>query len=359
MSKNNYYIFFSYSKGVGPKTFLKLLSEFKTAEKIYNASQKDLEKSGLKGRNLEKYLKFKREFDLDKIVKEVKEKNIWVIPYEEFPNGIKNISNPPIILFGRGDRNLVLKANGIGIVGSRRPTSYGINITKSFTKDFVENNLTIISGMALGIDGIAHRTCLKSGGKTIAVLGSGVDLPTPSEHTDLYSEIIKNGGAVVSEFPLGMMPTKGSFPARNRIISALSQAILIPEATSDSGALITAKEAFSQGRKVFVVPGPITSNLSKGTNSLLNKGGIPIPNIEDVLKELSIKNKLLRKDKFENLSLTGGERKIILCLENENLTVDQISRKTKIPIEKLMTILSDLELRDVLKNNGSKWEIVK
>lgn len=359
MSKNNYYIFFSYSKGVGPKTFIKLLSEFKTTENIYKASKKNLEESGLKGKNLENYLKFKKEFNLEKTVKEVKEKNVWIIPYDDFPEGLKNISNPPIVLFGKGDKNLILKEGRIGIVGSRKPTSYGINITKSFTKDFVENNLTIISGMALGIDGIAHRVALENNGKTIAILGSGVDLPTPSEHRDLYNQIIKNGGAVVSEFPLGMTPTKGSFPARNRIISALSQAILIPEATSDSGALITARQAFSQNRKVFVVPGPITSSLSRGTNSLLLKGGVPVSSAEEVLKELSIKNYELRKDKkkYDWKKFSKEEKKILKTLENESLTVDQIARKTKIPIEKLMTILSDLELQEIIKNSDGKWEL--
>jgi DNA processing protein len=253
---------------------------------------------------------------------------------------------------------LVFKT-GVGIVGSRRPTSYGVSVTENFTRDFVENGLTIISGMALGIDSIAHRTCLNSNGKTIAVLGSGVDLPTPSEHFGLYSQIIKNGGAVVSEFPLGMIPNKGSFPARNRIISALSSAILIPAATSDSGALITAKEAFAQNRKVFVVPGPITSNLSKGTNNLLSKGGIAVGSAHDVIQELGIKNHELRDNlrKFDGLKLTKEEKKIYKAVENESLEIDKIVRITKIPVGKLMVILTGLELRSILKNNGGKWEI--
>ena len=354
-----YYVFFSYSVGIGPKTFLKLLLKFETAENIYKATRQELENAGLKGKNLEKYLKFKKEFDLKKILLEIKRKNIWVLTYEEFPEGIKNISNPPIVLFGRGDKSLVFKT-GVGIVGSRRPTSYGVSVTENFTRDFVENGLIIISGMALGIDSIAHRTCLKQKGKTIAVLGSGVDLPTPSEHMRLYEEIIKNGGAVVSEFPLGMIPNKGSFPSRNRIISALSFAILIPEATSDSGALITAKEAFAQNRKVFVVPGPITSSLSKGTNGLLSRGGIPVADAKEIIKELNLKPKTKNlKNKIDGLNLSKDERKVCKTIENESLEIDKIVRITKIPVGKLMVILTGLELRNIIKNNDGKFGITQ
>jgi len=356
MDKSDYYVFFSYAVGIGPKTFLRLLSRFDSAEKIYNASEKELESAGFKGKTLEKYLKFKSGFALKKILFEIKQKNIWVITYADFPQGLKNIANPPIVLYGRGDGNLVLKENGIGIVGSRRPTSYGVSVTEKFTAELVESGLTIISGMALGIDGIAHRECLKKGGKTIAVLGSGVDLPTPGEHTNLYQEIIKNGGAVISEFPIGMQPTKGSFPARNRIISALSEAILIPEATSDSGALITAKEAFSQGKKVFVVPGPITSSLSRGTNSLLSHGGIAVSGAVDVLNELNFKRLDIRP-KVKTLDLGIDEEKIMELLEVEPCIVDRLSKELKISAGKIIVILSGLELRDIVENVDGKWQI--
>ena len=352
-----YFVFFAYSIGVGPKTFLKLLLKLETAKNIYNSSRQELESAGLKGKNLEKYLDFKKNFDLEKILSEIKKKNIWVLSYDKFPENLKNISNPPIVLYGRGDKNLLYE-KGIGIVGSRRPTSYGVSVTESFTRDFVGSGMSIISGMALGIDSIAHKTCLRENGRTIAVLGSGVDLPTPAEHSGLYTEIIKKGGAVVSEFPLGMIPNKGSFPARNRIISALSEAVLIPEATSDSGALITAKEAFSQGRKVFVVPGPITSNLSKGTNSLLSNGGIAVGSAEEVLKEIKVKPKIKNSNyKIKDLKLDKKEEAIYKVLENEELTTDQIARIAKINTGKLMVILTDLELRNIIVNAGGKWSI--
>ena len=355
-----YYIFFSYSAGIGPKMFLRLLEYFATAEKIYNAAPDELINAGLKGKNLEKYLKFKKEFNLQDILGEIKRKNIWVISHSKFPEGLKSISNPPIVLYGRGDKSLLKDKNMIGIVGSRRPTSYGVSVAQGFTRELVESGFTIVSGMALGIDGIAHRTCLKSHGKTIAVLGSGVDLPTPAEHSSLYSEIIKNGGAVVSEFPLGTNPTKGSFPARNRIISALSQAIFIPEAAEVSGALITATEAFSQEKKVFVVPGPITSSLSKGTNSLIRKGGIAVGGVGEIIRELGIKNYELRKsnNKLNGLNFSKEEKKILKLIENESLTIDQIARIAKIPAGKLMSILSDLELKSIIKNDGGAWSLV-
>ena len=350
--EEKYFVFFSYSPGVGPKMFLKLFEYFKSAEKIYSASESELEKGGLKGKNLEKYLKFKKEFNLQEILDEIKRKNIWVIPHSQFPEGLKSISNPPIVLFGRGDRNLLKNKNTVGVVGSRRPTSYGVSVTQSFTRDLVESGFNIISGMALGIDGIAHRTCLKSDGKTIAVLGSGVDIPTPAEHAHLYNEIIKNGGAVVSEFPLGMNPTKGSFPARNRIISALSQAIFITEAAEGSGALITASEAFSQGRKVFVVPGPITSSLSKGTNSLISKGGIAVQNTDEILKYLDMKaqNKIRKKNKIND--------PIAKLLINESKTLDELARETKKTTSQISTRLSLLEISGILRQRNGRWELV-
>lgn len=360
MNSEQLHVFFSYSEGIGPKTFVKLLEKFGSVNKLYFATRDELVDAGLKGKTLEKYLKFKSEFDLDSVLAQLEKKNIWILSYKDFPENFRNISNPPIVLFGRGNKSLILKKNKIGVVGSRRPTTYGISVTEELVSDLVDAGFVIVSGMALGIDGIAHRTALKSKGETVAVLGSGVDLPTPMEHSALYQQIINNNGAVVSEFPLGMIPNKGSFPARNRIISALSCAIIIPEATSDSGALITAKEAFSQGRKVFAVPGPITSSLSRGTNSLFSKGGIVVGSAEDVVRELGVKNYRLGKkikNKIEHLNLSKEEAVVCRALENESLLIDELNKKVKIPIGELMTCLTGLELRNILKNSGGKWEL--
>ena len=351
MQESDYYVFFSYSQGIGPKTFIKLLSYFKTAKNIYYASEEELEKAGLKGKSLDKYLEFKSKFNLQEVLTEIKHKKIWVLAYSDFPESLRNISNPPIVLYGRGDKDLLMHENGIGIVGSRRPTSYGISVTKGFTRDLVESGITIISGMALGVDAVAHRACMGAKGKTVAVLGSGVDVPTPSEHFNLYNEIITSSGAIVSEFPLGMMPNKGSFPARNRIIAGLSKAVLITEATSDSGALITAKEAFSQGRKVYIVPGPITSNLSKGTNSLINKGGIAVGSAEEIIKDLGnnvVKNKV-------SMEISDP---LLRLIQDEPRTTSELARISKLSINEINSQLTDLELSGKIIHLNGKWELL-
>ncbi len=350
-------VFFSYAPGIGPKTFQRLLSYFKSVEKIFSASEQELDVAGLKGKMLCKYLEFKSSHTIDSLVQNFQRKGIWVLSYQDFPEGLQSIANPPIAIFGRGDKRLLFEDIAIAIVGSRRPTSYGFSVTESFAKELVENNIVVVSGMALGIDGITHRSVLKNQGKTLAVLGSGIDLPTPAVHEGLYGEIIKNG-AVISEYPPGVYPTKGSFPARNRIISAVSRAIIIPEATIDSGALITANAAFSQNKNVYIVPGSIYSNLSQGTNNLLKNGGIPISSVREILEDLGKVDTTSPLNIFAD-GLTVEEREILDVLMSENLSIDELTKRISFPVGQLMISVSSLELRNIIQSVNGEWAIVR
>lgn len=357
-----YYIFFSCSLGFGPKTFLRLLEKFETAENIYKAPKEKLISAGFKGKSLEKFLESKAEFDFKKYLEKMRMAKVEFIPYGDkyYPSGLKKIDSPPIGLFIKGNRKLLLSKNNICVVGARRITSYGRQVTETLVADLVRNNIVITSGMAMGVDGVAHETAIKNKGLTIAVLGCGVDCPYPKENEKLYEKILDSNGLIVSEYPLGMRANVGTFPARNRIIAALSDGVLITEAAEGSGSLITAEWGLKLNKKVFAVPGPITSKMSKGTLKLLRQGATLVQGWEDIIKELNIKPKTKNlKHKINSLKLNKEEKLVYKTLENEPLEIDKIVRIAKIPAGKLMVILTDLELRGIVKNSEGKFGITQ
>lgn len=241
----------------------------------------------------------------------------------------------------------------IAVVGTRKITQYGRDVTELLTAELVSSGFTIVSGLAMGVDAVAHRTTIENNGKTIAVLGCGVDCVTPVENQSLYDQIIEKGGCVVSELPLGYSPTRGSFPARNRIVAGLSQGIVVTEGAEDSGALITADYAFKFNRKVFAVPGPITSNLSKGPYKLIAKGAKLLTTASDIINSLGIKStmgttSITRKEKIRGDS---KEEEIILeILENETLHFDEIVKRSKFSSSRLGSMLSFMEIKGLIKS---------
>ncbi|MBR3280480.1 MAG: DNA-processing protein DprA [Clostridia bacterium] len=199
-----------------------------------------------------------------------------------YPNKLRNIYDPPKELYYVGDINL-LNNKIVAIIGCRKASKYGLKIAKIFSEELSKNGITIISGLAIGIDGEAHKNSLKNIGRTIAVLGSGLDIIYPESHIELCKEIINNGGLIISEFPLGTSPSKENFPKRNRIISALSDGVLVVEAKKRSGTMITVDFALEQGKDVFIVPGNIDSLNSEGTNNLIKEGAIMVTSYIDIL----------------------------------------------------------------------------
>jgi len=354
-----YWLSFSVFPGIGPSKFSLLLKHFGSAKNAWEASNPDFKK--ILGESLAlKFDKFRNEFDPFEYARKLKEKDVWFLTLDDknYPMLLGKITNPPFVLYGKGKLDF-LNEKAIGVVGTRRTTQYGREVTRLLTSELIAAGFTIVSGLAIGIDAVSHRTAIENGGKTIAVLGCGVDCCNPSTNQFLYNSIIQSDSCIVSEVPLGNAPTRGLFPARNRIIAGLSLGVLVTEGAEDSGSLITADYAFKNNRKVFAVPGPITSSLSKGPYKLLKKGARLVTRIEDILEELGIdsrprvKNKDLRIKKGE----TKEEKKILEVLENEDLYFDEIVKKTGISSQILGSTLSMMEVKGIIKNLGSLYSI--
>ena len=290
--EKKYWLGFSAFAGIGPKKFLLLRDYFGSAKKAWLASSFELLKAGLGQNLLTSFVEFRKKLDLDSYFLRLRENRIECQTLEDknYPENLKNIDNPPFVLFVKGN----LKANdrwAIAVVGSRRMSSYGELVTKKLVKDLVGFNLTIVSGLARGIDTMAHKTALRFKGRTIAVLPCGLDIVYPSENKNLVKQIIDKGGAVVSEYPPGFRVSRGNFPARNRIVSGLSLGALIIEGAERSGSLITARLAGEQGREVFAVPGQVTSKNSFTPSLLIKMGAKLVWDVNDILEELNLKKR--------------------------------------------------------------------
>lgn len=289
-------------------------------------------------------------------LKKCEKSKIRIIYYkeEDYQELLKNIPYKPPFLYVLGE----LPFNStLAIVGTRKPTPYGKEIVEKFVPDLVEAGLTTVSGLARGIDTLVHKITLKEGGKTVAVLGTGLDIIYPPENRELFWKIIDSGSAIVSEFPLGTRPKRENFPRRNRVISGLSQGVLVVEAGKRSGTLITAKWAQDQGRDVFVCPGNIFSEQSQGTHYLLKNGAIPVTSAEDILYHLGIEYKHLEKGKEEvaSLEVSQEERRILECLSQYPTHLENLLAQTGFDLPQLLSLLTELELKGLVKSLPGKF----
>ena len=298
LERKRYWIWFSLIKNLGPKRKLKLLELYKNPEVIYNLTKEELLKvEGIGEETVDNIFNSKNEEILNYHIKYMKENNIDIIHIYEnsYPQNLKNIYDFPISLYIKGNKEILNNKN-IGIVGCRECSEYGKKAAKYFAYNLAKENINIVSGLAKGVDSYAHLGCLStdyedknskksnnSCGKTIAVVGNGVDIVYPKEHTELAKQIVERGGAIISEYPCGTKPNKMNFPARNRIISGISYGIIVVEAKKKSGTLITVDFALEQGRDVFVIPGNINSINSVGTNDLIKQGAKMITNYKDII----------------------------------------------------------------------------
>ncbi len=272
----------------------------------------------------------------------------------EYPEPLKNIFDPPPGLFVRG-KITGNDSQAVAVVGSRKATRYGLTVASRLAGDLAGSGVTVISGMARGIDTAAHRGALEAGGRTIAVLGCGLDVAYPGENAGLMEEIARKG-AVVSEFPLGTRPEAWHFPVRNRIISGLSRGVVVVEAAPRSGALITADFALDQGRDVMAVPGNVTSDLSRGPNRLIRQGARPVESAADILEDLGLE-RLFRPEEREapGASLSPEEeavRKIISSCEP--VTLDDLVDRSGMPAQKVLAVLTFLEMKGIVRQLPGK-----
>ena len=376
MNNNNliYYLGFSYCLGIGPMTFAALKIHPKGVRGAYTASVKEL--ASMIGQRLaEKFIEFRRRFDPKKELEKLKKDGITVLAVdgEDYPESLKNISDPPICLYVKGSiskffdgkpqtaKNLISSPLSnptfFAIVGTRKPTSYGIQVARKFAYELTEAGFIIVSGMAMGIDTIAHQAALDAGGKTVAVLGCGVNVIYPAINYQLYHNIIKTGGAVISEFPPNQTVLKGLFISRNRIISGLSRGVLITEGGEFSGALITAKFAGIQGKDVFAVPSPINSDMSAAPNLLIKQGAKMVTTVEDIYEEFNMKITPRKKEDIRK-NLIEEEKLIFDILQKNPQTIDNLAIELDKTISEILNTISILEINGVVeKNQEKKYQI--
>lgn len=348
-----YYLGFSFCHGIGPVYFNELIKKCGSVEKAYKASHTQL-RLVLGQAGVITFEKFREAFNAEKIYKKLSEQNITVLSQEDprYSTLLQKFRDSPICLYVKGNTELINFNENllIGVVGTRTPTSYGIKITKQFAKELVEGGCVIVSGMARGIDGLAHRTALENNGKTVAVLGSGVNHIYPYENGDIYKTIIDGGGVVMSEFPPHLPAKPGMFVARNRVIAGISKGVLVVEGAKNSGALTTANSAADQGHDVFIIPGPITSKLSYGPNSLLFSGAKPALSSKDILEAYGRKRFQVYIEK-KVIGLPPEETAVVALLQNESLSVDDIYLATQLSIQKVLCIVSVLEIKGIVERN--------
>jgi len=348
-----YWLALSLTPGVGSILFKRLLDRFKTPEAVFSAPMKELSKiEGLGEKVAREILNGPLEKEVEKelsLLGKVGGK-IVTLKDEGYPKRLRDIYDPPALLYVRGElrREDTL---AIAIVGSRKTSPYGRWITEKIGQDLARHGVTVVSGMARGIDSVAHIGALQGGGRTIAVLGCGVDVIYPLENRNLFHQIIEHG-AVLSEFPMGSPPEGGHFPRRNRIISGLSIGVVIVEAGSKSGSLITANYALEQGREVFAIPGNVGAQGSRGTNQLIKEGAKLVESSEDILEEI-----LPQWEREEETfpipespvpDLTEEEKILYKLLGETPLHIDTIIRESQLDPGKVSSFLLNLELKGLI-----------
>jgi DNA processing protein len=358
LSEPDYHLAFSYCKGIGPKRFFKILEYFGKAEKAWKAIKNDWGKLGFPKSVVEDFFIFKEGFDFEKTKKSLALLEIGYLAFceEDFPYLLKEIYDCPIGLFYKGNFN---KSDdlALAVVGTRKVTPYGREVTARLVKGLVGNGFTIVSGLARGVDGIAHRVAIDEGGRTIAVLGTGLDVIYPPEHKQLASEIVRHG-VLVSEYPPKSKIVPGNFPARNRIVSGLSLGVLVTEGTSKSGSKITALLAIEQNREVFAVPGPITNLMSEAPTELIQMGAKLVRNVNDILEELPVrvaKLSLIEGSVNESEEMDYGdgiEGKVLEIISLGGRNMDEIIKEINLPISEIMSVLTVLELSGRIKALG-------
>ena len=369
MDDRLYYLGFSAFPGIGPYRFKLLLDYFGTAKEAWEAPLQKLINIGLGESLSQKFDTFRRTHSLSGYAQKVKDLGVTILILTDpkYPRLLKEIPDAPFVLYIKGKKkelginNHELEdwdiSKSIAIVGTRRITNYGKEVTQKLTSELVGCGMTIVSGLAYGVDAVAHQTAIDAGGKTIAVLGCGVDCCNPPANQSIYNQIIDGNGMVISEFPLSQRASKGLFPARNRIISGLSLGTVVTEGAEDSGALITARFAAEQGREVFAVPGPITSAYSQAPFKLLKSGAKLVTSASDILEELRIASFPLSRSAKTFVNFNKEEQTIIELLKSDSLAEDDIIRRLDWETAKVTSTLSLLELKGVLKNAAGVYSL--
>lgn len=358
--------------GVGPRAATKLLERFGSADAVFHARRTELESLRIKPETIESIISREMHDKAETELERLKQLggDVLILDDGSYPAMLREIADPPITLYVRGDWQACLDQPCVAVIGSRMCSTYGENASEMLARDLASRGICIVSGLARGIDTAAHRGAIRGGGRTIAVLGTGIDNVYPKENARLVAEILESGGAVVSQFPLGTPPLKDNFPYRNRIISGLSLGVLIVEASERSGSLITARLAMEQNREVMAVPGNITSRNSFGTNYLIKSGAKLVQQWQDVVAELPseisaaiLPPKVEKTDgekksqpELEPAGMNENERKVWSLLSaDEPVHIDNLLTASALSFGDLNAVLVGLDIRDLIRVLPGKY----
>ena len=349
--ETKYWVGFSLIPGIGRVRLALLLKHFGKLEAAWRASAAELKAAGLDSNSIKAILSFKPKISLEREMAKLERHKIKVFTFLDphYPSRLKEIYDYPPLIYVKGE--LLPDEWALAVVGTRRATIYGRQVTEEIVSDLARNKITIISGLARGIDTIAHQRALEVGGRTIAVFASGLDIVYPAENANLARRILERG-ALVSEYPLGTHPRAENFPRRNRIMSGLSLGVLVTEAGEGSGAMITANLALEQNREVFAVPGSILSPQSRGTNLLIQEGAKLVRNAKDILEELNL-NLASQLEFKEMIPPSETELRLLKELGAEPKHIDELCHLSGLPISTVSSTLAMLELKGQVKQVGT------
>ena len=359
MSEEKYWLGFNLVKGIGPAKVQALLNKFGDLRSAWFAREEQLRQIGFDRRAIDSFFTTRAEIDLDQCLADVQAIGVSLLTWdsEAYPSYLREIDGAPHLVYVHGSLEEIDRW-AVAVVGTRRLTSYGRQVTQELVTGLVLNGVTIVSGLARGVDAIAHKTALEHGGRTIAVLGSGPDCIYPPENRSLARQIVNGHGAIITEYGLGVQPEAKNFPPRNRIISGLSLGVIVVEAGERSGAGITARFALEQGRDVFAVPGNINSPASIGTNRLIQQGAKLVTGVDDVLEELNLAMVLEHSAVQLALPETEDESALFAYLSAQPVHVDDLSRATGLSSSVVSSTLTLMELKGMVRQVGGMNYIV-
>src|SRR5581483_1240301 len=352
MDEKQFWVGFNLVRGIGAVRLQALIDHFGDAASAWRGSPDDFRAAGLGSKVIERLLEVRKGVDLEKLWDKITAQGIKILTWKDelYPPRLKEIEQPPPVLYVRGEI-LAEDHFAVSIVGTRKVTPYGRQVAEELSAFLAATGITVISGLSRGVDAVAHSAALKAGGRTVAVLGSGVDRIYPPENRALAEQMMSRG-AVISDYAVGTPPDASNFPPRNRIISGLSLAVVVIEAGETSGALITAEFAAEQGREIFAVPGSILAPQSKGTNKLIQNGALPMLTPADLLQTLNLTRVGAQKAARKILPTDEVEAQLMNALGSEPLHVDEIRNQTGLPVEKVSAALVMMELKGMVRQVG-------
>ena len=349
-----YAVALSLIKGIGPVYFKKLIDQFKSPKEVFEKPLEALYDAVPK--SIAKRIYDEKDFvKTERILRICERHDIKIYSYgmEGYPKRLLHIHTPPPMLYVKGDITEVDRIKTVGIVGTRRPSQYGVQVAEWFSRELSKHSIGIVSGGAYGIDTIALKKAKEENAYAIAVLGNGLLNPYPSSNRELFKDIVEKGGAIISEFLPEERPNKENFPKRNRIISALSDIVLVVEAGKKSGSLITAAWAEEQNKDVYAIPGPITKETSEGTNHLIQKGARIALSPDNILQDLGISH----KKEERKIDISEEEKNILEMLSDEPLHFDTILEKSNMEVFNLYSILFGMELKGLIRQLPGKYYV--